>query len=69
MRLRGICKIEEAALAAVCACEAPITADLVIRVERAFRSTADTCSRLHSAYGLVQAPKSACNIKRIERAS
>ena len=39
-------QIEEAALAAVCTCEAPITADLAVRFEQAFGSTADTWLRL-----------------------
>lgn len=62
-------QIDEAALAAVCACEAPITADLAIRFEQAFGSTADTWLRLQNAYDLAQARKSACDIKRIERAA
>lgn len=62
-------QIEEAALAAVCGCQAPITADLAIRFEQAFGSTADTWLRLQNAYGLAQARKSSCEIKRIERAA
>ena len=55
-------QIEEAALAAVCACEAPITADLAIRFERAFGSTADTWLRLQAAYDLAQARKFSCKV-------
>ena len=62
-------QVEEAVLAAVCACEAPITADLAIRFEMAFGSTAETWLRLQNAYDLAQARKSACNIKRLERAA
>ena len=62
-------QIEESALAAVCACEAPITADLAVRFEQAFGSTADTWLRLQNAYDLSQARKTACEIKRIERAA
>ena len=62
-------QIEEATLAAVCACEAPITADLAIRFEPAFGSTADTWLRLQAAHDLAQARKTACEIKRIERAA
>ena len=62
-------QIEEAALAAVCACKAPITADLAIRFEQAFGSTADTWLRLQNAYDLAQARKTACEIKRIDRAA
>ena len=62
-------QIEESALAAVCACEAPITADLAIRFEQAFGSTANTWLRLQNTYDLAQARKTACEIKRIERAA
>ena len=62
-------QIEESALAAVCACEAPITADLAIRFEQAFGSTADTWLRLQNTYDLAQARKTACDIKRVERAA
>ncbi|MCY4619407.1 MAG: HigA family addiction module antitoxin [Chloroflexi bacterium] len=62
-------QIEESALAAVCACEAPITADLAIRFEQAFGSTADTWLRLQNTYDLAKARKTACDIKRIERAA
>ena len=61
-------QIEEAALAAVCACEAPITADLAIRFEQAFGSTADTWLRLQNAYDLAQARKTGCEIERIKQA-
>lgn len=38
-------QIEESSLASVCACEAPIIAELAIRFDRAFGSTADTWLR------------------------
>ena len=59
-------QIKESALAAVCACEPPITADLAVRFEQAFGSTADTWLRLQNAYDLAKARKPACEIKRIE---
>lgn len=46
---------EESALTAVCACEAPITADLAFRFDQAFGSTADKCSWMQTTYDLVQA--------------
>lgn len=62
-------QIEEAALAATCACEAPNTADLAFRFEQSFGGGADSWLRLQNIYDLAQARKSACNIKRIERAA
>lgn len=62
-------QVEEARLAAVCACEAPITADLAIRFEMAFGSTADTWLALQSAHDLAQARKACGKIARIERAA
>ena len=62
-------QICEADLAAVCACEAAIIAELAIRFEQAFGSTADTWLRLQNAYDLGQARKTASNIKRIGRAA
>ena len=62
-------QVEESLLTAVCACEAPITADLAIRFELAFGSTAETWLGLQNAYDLAQARKTACNVKRIERAA
>lgn len=62
-------QIEESALAAVCACNAPVTADLAIRFEQAFGSTADFWLRLQNAYDLAQARKAGCKITKIERAA
>ncbi len=60
-------QIEEAALAAGCTCEAPITADLAIRFEQAFGSAADPWLRIRNAYDLARARKAGCQMKRIER--
>ena len=62
-------QIEESALATVCACKAPITADLAVRFGQAFGSTADTWLRLKNAYDLTEARKTACVIGRFERAA
>ena len=62
-------QIDEAVLAAVCACEAPITADLAIRLEHAFGISAKAWLRMQSAYDLSQSRKTACEIKRIERSA
>ena len=62
-------QIKESALAAVRACEAPITADPAVRCEQACGGTADTWLRLQNAYDLAKARKPACTIKRIERAA
>jgi len=62
-------QVEEETLAAICECRAPITADMAVRFEMAFGSTADFWLRLQSAYDLAQARKTACEIRRIERAA
>ena len=62
-------QIEEALLASVCACEAPITADLAIRFEMAFGSTAETWLRLQNAYDLAQVRQSPCHVSRIDAAA
>lgn len=62
-------QVEEAALDAVFACEAPITADLAIRFEQAFGSTADTWLRLQNVYDLAHARKAGCEINQIEQSS
>lgn len=62
-------QIEESTLAEVCQCRAPITADLAVRIDMAFGGGADTWLAMQTAYDLAQARKSACNIKRIERAA
>ncbi len=62
-------QMDEETLAAICECRAPITADIAIRFEMAFGSTADFWLRLQAAHDLAQARKTACEIKRIERAA
>ena len=60
-------QVEEGALTANCERRAPITADLAIRFEMAFGSTADAWLRMQNANDLAQARKTACEIKRIKR--
>lgn len=62
-------QVEEGELTAICERRAPITADMAIRFEMAFGSTADAWLRMQNAYDLAQARKTACEIKRIERAA
>ena len=62
-------QVEEDALTAICERQAPITADMAIRLEMAFGSTANTWLRLQNTYDLAQARETACEIKRIERAA
>lgn len=62
-------QIEEATLVEVCQCRAPITADLAVRIDMAFGGGAHTWLAMQTAYDLAKARKSACNIKRIERAA
>ena len=58
-------------LTAICECRAPITADMALRFEQAFGSTADAWVRMQAAYDLAQARASGdhADIKRIERAA
>ena len=60
-------QVEEEALAAICECHAPITADIAVRLEQAFGSTADHWLRMQAAHDLAQAREMACGIKRIQR--
>ena len=64
-------KVDEQSLAAICECRAPITADMAIRFEQAFGSTADAWLRMQAAHDLDKARQnnSAQPIKRIERAA
>ena len=62
-------QIEKSTLAEVCRCRAPITADLAVRIDMAFGGGADTWLAMQTAYDLAQARKTACEIKRIERAA
>ena len=61
-------RVEEEPSAAICECRAPITADMAVRFEQAFGSTADHWLRMQTAYALGQARKTACKIIRVERA-
>ena len=62
-------QIDEQVLADVRHCRAPITADLAVRIDMAFGDGPDTWLAMQTAYDLAQARKSACKIKRIERAA
>ena len=64
-------QVDEQALAAICECNAPITADMAIRFEQAFGSTAEMWLRMQTAHDLGQARQRAkqVSIKRIERAA
>ena len=61
--------VDEETLAAICECRAPITADMAVRCEQAFGSTAAFWLRRQASHDLAQARKTACTIKRIERAA
>ncbi len=50
-------QVSEANLTAICECQAPVTADMAIRFEMAFGSTAEFWLRLQSAHDLAQARK------------
>ena len=60
-------KVDEQAFTAICECRAPITADMAIRFEQAFGSTADAWLRMQAAHDLAQARTNAdhASIKRI----
>ena len=60
-------QIEEVAPSALCACEAPITADLAIRFEQAFGSATNPLLRLQNTYDLAQVQKSVRDIEKVER--
>ncbi len=62
-------QVDEETLAAICECRAPITAYMAIRFEQALGSTADFWLRRQASHDLAQARKTACKIKRIERAA
>ena len=48
-------QIDERTLAAICECRAPITADIAIRFEQAFGSTAEHWLRMQAAHDLDKA--------------
>ena len=62
-------QVDDQVLADVCHCRAPITADLAVRIDMAFGGGADTWLAMQTAHDLAQARKTACDIKRIERAA
>ena len=62
-------KVDEQDLAAICERRAPITADMAVRFEQAFGSTADAWLRMQAAHDLAQARECADTIERIERAA
>ena len=59
-------KVENAALAAICEERAPITADMAVRFERAFGSTAEFWLRRQASHDLAKARQQCEPIKRIE---
>lgn len=62
-------KVDEQDLAAICERRAPITADMAVRFEQAFGSTADAWLRMQAAHDLARARECADTIERIERAA
>ena len=59
-------QVDQDELTAICECREPITADMAIRFEMAFGSTADAWLRMQAAYDLAHARKAPCQIKQIE---
>ena len=53
-------QVDEQDLAAICECKAPITADLAIRFEQAFGSTAEHWLRMQAAHDLGRAAAADC---------
>ncbi len=62
-------KVDEAYLSALCDGRERITADLALRLEQAFGGTAEAWLRLQTTHDLELARKTACEIKRVERAA
>ena len=62
-------QVTEADLTEICECRAPVTADMAVRFEMAFGSTADHWMGMQAAHDLAQARKTACDISRIEVAA
>ena len=62
-------QVSEADLTAICECRAPVTADMAIRFEMAFGSTADHWLRMQAVYDPAKSRKTSCHIKRIEVAA
>ena len=64
-------RIPEHTLTAICNREAPITADIAVRIDKAFGGSADAWLKMQAAHDLAQARTNAdhASIKRIERAA
>ena len=64
-------QVDEQDLAAICECKAPVTADLAIRFEQAFGSTAEHWLRMQAAHdlGRERAVAQRPQIARIERSA
>ena len=64
-------RVDEETLAAICRREAPITADIAVRVDKAFGGSAEAWLRMQVAHDLAQARRDVeqVSIKRIERAA
>ena len=63
-------QVDEDALTAICECRAPVTAEMALRFEQVFGSTAEHWLRMQAAHDLDKARQrnSGQPIKRIERA-
>ena len=62
-------RVDEDALAAICDGKAPITADMAVRFEQAFGSTAEFWLRRQASYDLAQVRKTCDKIERLEVAA
>lgn len=64
-------QVDEQALVAICECKAPLTANLAIRFEQAFGSTAEHWLRMQAAHdlGRERAVAQRPQIARIERSA
>ena len=62
-------KVKETTLAAICEERAPITADMAVRLEQAFGSTAEFWLRAQARHDLAQVRSSCDKIDRIEHAA
>ena len=62
-------QVEESALQDICDGQAPITADMAVRFEQAFGSTAEFWLRRQANYDLAQVRKTCDKIERLEVAA
>ena len=60
-------QIDERALEAICECRAPITADIAIRLEQAFGSTAQHWLQMQAAHDLARGQAASSAIYTSER--